>query len=221
MKDRKTQIIDAATALILRNGFQQTSVEEVIREARLCGKGHFYHYFKSKEELGYAVLERRFEQFAEEGLAILREPLRDPLHRLNDFIDAVVHTHAEPFSSGCPFGNLAAEMADAHEGFRTRLVMVFARWAEQIQSLLWEVRPWLVEGADIARLSRFIIATLEGAILMSKVHREPALLKDVADELKRCIGLHMRSDAKASNGVNGLVVGAAGSPTGAGIGTGE
>ncbi|HJU65437.1 MAG TPA: TetR family transcriptional regulator C-terminal domain-containing protein [Gemmatimonadaceae bacterium] len=219
MRDRKTQIIDAATALIMRNGFQQTSVEDVIREAGLCGKGHFYHHFKSKEELGYAVLERRFEQFAEEGLAILREPLRDPLHRLNDFIDAIVAAHAEPFSGGCPFGNLAAEMADAHEGFRARLVMVFERWAEQIQALLWEVRPRLVEGADIARLSRFIIATLEGAILMSKVHRESGVLKEVADELKRCMALHIRSDVRASNGVNGFV-GAAGAQASAGPGMG-
>jgi TetR/AcrR family transcriptional repressor of nem operon len=86
MSDRRTRIVEAATDLICRNGFQQTSVDDVIREAGLCGKAHFYHYFKSKEELGYAVVQHRFEQFAEEGLSILRDPMVDPLERLERLI---------------------------------------------------------------------------------------------------------------------------------------
>src|ERR687885_1441107 len=95
MRDRRTRIIDAAAALIRRNGYTQTSVDDVIREARLCGKGHFYHYFKSKEELGYAVLQRQFEQFAERGLSILRDPMADPFDRLSRFVDALVAAQAE------------------------------------------------------------------------------------------------------------------------------
>ena len=53
--------MEAATAVMRRQGFGDTSINEVIREAGLCGKGHFYHYFKSKEELGYAVLKLQFE----------------------------------------------------------------------------------------------------------------------------------------------------------------
>ena len=78
-----------------RQGFNDTSIDEVIRESGLCGKGHFYHYFKSKEELGYEVLNRQFERFAERGLAILREPMIDPLERLSLFIDATVASQAE------------------------------------------------------------------------------------------------------------------------------
>ena len=49
MKDRRTQIVEAASAVMRRQGFGDTSIDEVIRESGLCGKGHFYHYFKSKE----------------------------------------------------------------------------------------------------------------------------------------------------------------------------
>jgi AcrR family transcriptional regulator len=49
MKDRRTQIVEAATAVMRRQGFSDTSIDDVIRESGLCGKGHFYHYFKSKE----------------------------------------------------------------------------------------------------------------------------------------------------------------------------
>jgi TetR/AcrR family transcriptional repressor of nem operon len=198
MRDRRIQIIDAAAALIRRHGYTQTSVEDVIREARLCGKGHFYHYFKSKEALGYAVLQRQFEQFAEHGLSILRDPMSDPLERLNRFIDAVVAAQAERgCPGGCPFANLAGEMADAHDGFRRQIQTVFERWTDQMQALLWEARPRLADGVDIGRLARFIVATLEGALLMARVRRETGALEGIAEDLKRFIAMHVRGRAAA------------------------
>ena len=193
MADRKVQILDAAAELISERGFTQTSVDDVIKHAGLCGKSHFYHHFKSKEELGYAVLNRQFERFAERGLAVLREPMIDPIERLFLFIDSVVALQAQRrCRGGSSFGTLASELADAHEGFRQRIELVFERWAGQIQSLLWEVRPRLQDGVDTARLARFIIATLEGAVLMSRVTKEIGVMENIADDLKRFIGMHLR-----------------------------
>lgn len=200
VKDRRTQILDAAALLIAEHGFAQTSVDDVIRESKLSGKSHFYHYFKSKEQLGYEVLNRQFERFAERGLAILREPMIDPLERLNLFIDSLIALQLERgHRGGSPFGKLAAEMADAHEGFRTRIDIVFGRWASQIEALLWEARPHLVEGTDAARLARFIIAALEGAMLVSRVQRDGAALEGIAHDLKRFIAMHVRDGAPSAH----------------------
>lgn len=193
MSERRAQILEAAATLIAERGYTSTSIDEVIKGAKLSGKSHFYHYFKSKEELGYEVLNRQFERFAERGLAILREPLIDPLERLSLFIDAVVALQAESGGRrGSPFGNLAAELADAHEGFRVRIEAVFERWAAQIRSLLWEARPQLNDDVDAVRLSRFIIAALEGAVLMTRVKRDLTVLEGIAIDLKRFIAMHVR-----------------------------
>jgi TetR/AcrR family transcriptional regulator, transcriptional repressor for nem operon len=204
VNQRRSQILDAAAVLIGRQGYSATSVDDVIRESRLSGKSHFYHYFRSKEELGFEVLDRQFEQFAERGLAILREPMIDPLERLSLFIDSLVAAHAERgCQGGSPFGTLAAEMADQHEGFRLRIAQVFVRWSSQIQSLLWEARPQLQDHVDAVRLSRFIIAALEGALMMSRVKRDITVMEGVALDLKRFIALHTREPM--------LMVGASGS----------
>jgi hypothetical protein len=50
----------------------------------------------------------------------------------------------------------------------------------------------LRDDVDAVRLSRFIIATLEGALMMSKVDRDVAVLKGVATDLKRFIATHVR-----------------------------
>lgn len=198
MKDRRAQIVEVAAALISRQGYQQTSVEEVIKDAGLGGKGHFYHYFKSKEELGYAVLARQFERFAERGLAILREPMIDPIERLMLFIDtAVAAQAARGCQGGGPCGAFATEMADTHEGFRRAIETVFERWAAQIEALLWEAKPRLDPETDTARLSRFIIATLEGALLMSRVTREIGVMEGIAADLKRYVSVHVRTRAAA------------------------
>ncbi|HET7457791.1 MAG TPA: TetR family transcriptional regulator C-terminal domain-containing protein [Gemmatimonadaceae bacterium] len=208
MKDRRSQILDAAALLIAERGFTLTSIDDVIRESGLSGKSHFYHYFKSKEQLGYEVLNRQFERFAERGLAILREPMIEPLDRLNLFIDSLVALQVERgCKGGSPFGNLAAEMADAHEGFRKRIDIVFGRWASQIESLLWEARPKLADGTDSARLARFVIATLEGAILVSRVQRDPVALEGIAVDLKRFIAMHVRDAHLARDGAAMAVVG--------------
>jgi TetR/AcrR family transcriptional repressor of nem operon len=198
MTATRTRIIDAAAALIAEKGFKGTSIDDVIDRADLSGKSHFYHYFRSKDELGLEVLGRQFEAFAERGLAILREPMIDPLERLHLFIDSLVALQTERgFKIGSPFGNLASEMADMHEGFRERLTTVFDRWAKQLQALLWEMRPALADDADTARLSRFIIATLEGALMMSKVNRDADMLRGIATDLKRFVSMHVREGISA------------------------
>jgi TetR/AcrR family transcriptional repressor of nem operon len=196
VSNRRLAILDTAARLIREQGFAHTSVENVISAAGLSGKSHFYHYFESKDELGYAVLDRQFARFAERGLAILREPMIEPLDRLALFIDTLVALQQEREGrNGSPFGNLAGELADSHEGFRRRLGVVFEQWSRQLQSLLWELREQLREDVDITRMAWFIVATLEGGMLMTRVQRDAAMMRGIGDDLKRFIATHLRDGA--------------------------
>ena len=193
MSKRRNAILDAAARLISEQGFAHTSVDAVIRAAGLSGKSHFYHYFESKDALGFEVLDRQFGRFTERGLAILREPMIEPMDRLTLFIDTLVALQREREArNGSPFGNLAGELADSHEGFRRRLDEVFERWSQQLQSLLWELRDQLREGVDAARLARFIIAALEGGMLMTRVTRDVRVMEGIGDDLKRFVATHLR-----------------------------
>jgi TetR/AcrR family transcriptional repressor of nem operon len=184
MKNRRLLIVDAAARLLAERGFAQTSVEDVIEAADLSGKSHFYHYFRSKDELGYQVLERQFERFEERGLAVLREPMIAPLDRLRLFVDAIVALQAERAGrGGSPFGALASELADTHEGFRVRLDAVFERWAAPLEQLFRELGPQLAEGTDPQQLAHFVIASLEGGMLLARVKRDQRVMDGVGAEL--------------------------------------
>ena len=48
-RSTKSRIVKAAWNLFYKNGYEQTTVEDIINAAK-TSKGTFYHYFKGKEE---------------------------------------------------------------------------------------------------------------------------------------------------------------------------
>lgn len=49
-KNTKTTIVEAAWGLFYRNGYEHTTIDEIV-EASHTSKGSFYHYFRSKADL--------------------------------------------------------------------------------------------------------------------------------------------------------------------------
>src|SRR5262245_207442 len=125
----RDQILDAAGRLIHLQGYHCTSLDEVLRESGV-GKGNFYYYFKSKEELAYAIIDRLVNGFLERTLEpAFADPAGDPLRQIDAFLDRVVENQRKHNGKGgCPMGNLASELSDIHEGFRARLHEIFVQW---------------------------------------------------------------------------------------------
>src|SRR5260370_12385446 len=63
----RDQILNAAARLMHVQGYQSTSLDDVLRESGV-GKGNFYYYFKSKEDLGYAIIDRITQAFVDRTL---------------------------------------------------------------------------------------------------------------------------------------------------------
>ena len=61
LESRRREIIEAARACFLRNGFHQTTTDQICREASITAGG-LYHYFSGKEELISAVIQYSTEQ---------------------------------------------------------------------------------------------------------------------------------------------------------------
>jgi AcrR family transcriptional regulator len=75
---RRDQIIDAATARFAANGFQATGMADVIAASGLSA-GAVYRYFRSKDELIAAIVERVVGEAAARFEVLLQqEPVPDP-----------------------------------------------------------------------------------------------------------------------------------------------
>ena len=56
VETRRQEIVDAARVCFLRNGFHQTTTDEICREASIT-PGGLYHYFASKDDIISAVID--------------------------------------------------------------------------------------------------------------------------------------------------------------------
>lgn len=191
----REQILTVATRLMAVRGYHRTALDEVLRESG-AGKGNFYHYFHSKEALGYAILDRLVQRFSDRVLVpIFGDHRRPPLEQVEAFFETLLAAQrARNGMGGCPIGNLATELADAHEGFRRRLAQVFEGWRQHLAGALGRARAegTLRPDVDPDRLARFLVASLEGAILLTKVERDIGVFEHCLTELRRHLALYRR-----------------------------
>lgn len=74
---RPDELLDAALKLFIEKGFAETRVEEVAIEAGVS-KGTVYLYFKSKEEILYAIVRRAVTPIADHALKMIGDFDGDP-----------------------------------------------------------------------------------------------------------------------------------------------
>jgi TetR/AcrR family transcriptional regulator, transcriptional repressor for nem operon len=174
-KTTREAILSAAMRLMHVHGYNATSLDDVLRESGV-GKGNFYYHFRSKEDLGYAILDQ------------LADPGTPPLAQIRCFLDRIVQAQRDrQCRGGCAMGNLALELSDVHEGFRKRLASVFTTWHERIAETLAEAkrRGHVAAACDPESSARFLVASLEGSILLGKVSKDIEVMEQCVRELKR------------------------------------
>jgi TetR/AcrR family transcriptional repressor of nem operon len=192
-RSTREAILEAAGRLIHVHGYKATSLDDVLRESGV-GKGNFYYHFRSKEELGHAILDQLVASFLERTLEpCFSEPGVRPLAQIRCFLDRVLEAQrARNCVGGCPLGNLVAELSDVHEGFRARLASVFTAWRERLTRALREARRRGDVGPDCRpeAVAQFLVASLEGAILMTKLSKDIADMEQCVTELGRYLSLY-------------------------------
>jgi TetR/AcrR family transcriptional regulator, transcriptional repressor for nem operon len=192
-KSTRESVIEAATRLIHLQGYQNTSLDEVL-SASGVGKGNFYHYFKSKEDLGYAILDRFVEAFIDRALRPCFADTSTPrMTQVRCFLGRVRDAQVErKFVGGCVFGNLAAELADVHEGFRAKLSGLFARWRDHLTEVVADAqrRGEVVPSCRPEAVAQFLVASMEGAILLTKLTKDPAVMDRCVEEMNRYLSLY-------------------------------
>jgi len=192
-KTTREAILSAALRLMHVHGYNATSLDDVLRESGV-GKGNFYYHFRSKEELGYAILEQIVSTFVGQTLEpCFSDPTDPPLAQIGCFLDRVVQAQRDrQCRGGCAMGNLASELSDVHEGFRKRLASVFTTWHGRLAEALTDAkqRGHVGVACDPEASARFVVASLEGAILLTKLSKDIGVMEQCVGELKRYLAAY-------------------------------
>ena len=136
---RRQQIIDAARACFLRNGFHNTSMQDVIAEAGLS-VGAVYRYFPSKYDLVTALATQVIDQVtgAFDHLAAVQPPL--PMAEIIQGAVEIAAKHTGPdgalrlavqvWAEAMHDPQLAEFVGGVYSGVRARLITLAARAVE-------------------------------------------------------------------------------------------
>ena len=84
---RVHQIINAATAVLGRQGYPATSMKDIAREAGIA-QGLIHYYFGSKDDLVMAVLKQQCDHMMDDSRRAFAESIGSPLARAWATLDA-------------------------------------------------------------------------------------------------------------------------------------
>ena len=166
---KRERLIRTAVKLAYRHGFRETSLADIAAAAKIP-VGNVYYYFKTKAEIGEAVVEQHLSEFR-----VLREQWDSkgsPKKRLQACVENTLGNRDMLARGGCPFGTLCSELHKESGPL-----------AEKSAALFGELLAWIEDqfradghGADSRGLAIHLLSALQGVSVLAHGSREPALV---------------------------------------------
>jgi TetR/AcrR family transcriptional regulator, transcriptional repressor for nem operon len=178
----KRAILDAAERLVFRRGFAASSVDDVIAAAGVT-KGAFFHHFRTKSDLGHALVERfarRDRAHLERSLERAERLASDPLMQLLVLVGLFEEDIAS-LGSEIPACLFACYLYEA-QLFDERTLDIVAKgllaWRDllrpKFEAAIRNCQPQRLASPD--ELADQLLAIIEGAMILGRSHRDPTLL---------------------------------------------
>lgn len=124
----RLNILQKAFELIYTNGYQTTSVDEIIATTQVT-KGAFYYHFKTKDEMGLAIINElmipNFKNTFIEPFQNIVNPL-DGIYNL--MYNLLMENDTLKVEYGCPTSNFTQEMAPWNIDFTKALNTLSLQW---------------------------------------------------------------------------------------------
>ena len=171
--DLPLHILTTAQAIIGAKGYAAVGLTEILTAANVP-KGSFYHYFKSKDAFGEAMLKQYFESYLIELDAILSSPGLTMADRLMKYWNHWQATQESFDCQGkCLAVKLAAEVADLSEAMRLALKTGTAGIIARLENA---IKGGIEDGslkikAEPDQLAQTLYQLWLGASLMAKITR--------------------------------------------------
>lgn len=189
----REMILARAAQLFSRQGYFGSSLSDIMQETGL-EKGGIYNHFASKEQLALEAFDYSIELVQQRTKLALAGKANaiDRLLAIVSVFQGLVDD--PPLDGGCPILNTAVEADDAQPALRERAREAMDSWRSTIHRIVakgiarQEIRPEV----DADALATILIASLEGAIMMSKLYGDSVHMRRAVDHLTSYINNAVR-----------------------------
>lgn len=183
---RRESIVEAAWKLFEQNGFEQTTVDQIAALAEL-GKGTIYSYFKSKEEIYIAILEKKLDLLEQK----MREAVANPqsaVDALYGLYDAFIEYHRDRKGFiDTLFVQIDDQILYRLGGVVGGLKSKASVWMEIVgKTIQWGIERGEFGPVDVERISKTIVGMILGLIIqfeMGQIKEDLAGFRDAVFKL--------------------------------------
>lgn len=188
----RAAIVAQAAPLFNQRGYTGVSMSDIMAATGLK-KGGLYNHFDSKEELALAAFEYAIRQVRRRFIEALRNT-RTATEGLLAIL-AVMQRYVldPPVEGGCPVLNTAVDSDDAHPALRARAQQAMTELQDYIRVTVQqgidggEFRT----GADPDEVASLLLATLDGALVLSKLYDDARHMNRAVAHLQWYIHEHL------------------------------
>jgi AcrR family transcriptional regulator len=179
-RDGRTRLLRAAEKTTYLYGFGSTSIADIAKAARIP-LGNVYYYFKTKDEIGGAIVELRVSRFKKLLQALDKADL--PKERLCGFVDIKIKNRETLARGGCPVGTLCSELQKHGGAAAKKSSALFA------EALAWMEKQFeaLGKGADSRGYAVHLLSATQGVSVLAHTFHDPTLIATEAELLKEWI----------------------------------
>ena len=185
----RLNILNKAFALVYKNGYQATSIDEIIATTQVT-KGALYYHFKNKDEMGLAIIREVMYPAMHATMVAPLIDTKDPQNEIYRMMKAVLND--ESFFNiqyGCPAVNLIGEMAPSNVHFATALKKLIEEWKGTIVTSLEAAKKMQTVRSDVdsEQVAIFVLSGYSGIRNLGKLLGKSCYatyLKELKDYLK-------------------------------------
>ncbi|MEP7202900.1 MAG: TetR/AcrR family transcriptional regulator [Ilumatobacteraceae bacterium] len=179
--DTAERALDVAERLVQVRGFNGVSYADIATELGVTRPALHYH-FATKAELGEALIDRYTTRFAA-ALADIDDRISEAPSKISAY--SGIYLDVVRDQRMCLCGMLAAEYQTLPSSMQQAIVRFFELnevWLERVFDQSRRAGTLRHHGSA-RHAAQIMIGTLEGAMLVARLHDDPARLESAADQL--------------------------------------
>src|SRR5471032_3362707 len=166
--ETRRRIISTASRLFMERGLGETGIADVMAAAGLT-QGGFYRHFESKEQL---------VRYYDEAIAG-----HGPMEAMDIIVGLYLHQFGKDgLRQLCPLANLGSELHHANEHIRAVAMEGYRSLAAAFAHMMGQLGI-----ADHASVAEAIVATIVGAVTLSRLSVDAAVSKNILDNAQATV----------------------------------
>ncbi|WP_373005352.1 TetR/AcrR family transcriptional regulator [Hyphomonas sp.] len=180
-RKHRDAILASAVKLFRRQGYAATGLAEILNDSG-APKGSLYHYFPAgKAEIGAEAVALAGAKVTA-TLQDLAAEAQDPGELIARYLTLLAGWMRQSgFRDGCPITTTLLETVPEQDAIRAAGVAAFAGWSDVLEV---SARKSGIAPERAAKLARFSIAVLEGALIQCRVAGDESPLAEASAELR-------------------------------------